>query len=112
MTAVPALTRPPVVQVKIVEAGLTAEPVMWSGATGRMRPVTLYVTYEAVLGATQWWVDVLLEGPSVRKTGHDGKAIAHQLYFRDDEGDSLQFAPEWVREFVRLNEPPDYMRGV
>lgn len=111
MTAVPALTRPPLVQVMIIEQGLTAEPVMWSGTTGRMRPVTLYVTYEAVLGATRWWVDVLLEGPVVRKDDQDGKAIAHQMYYCDEDGDSLVFAPEWVREFVRLNEPPDYMRG-
>lgn len=112
MTRPPALTRPPVVEVKIVEPGLSMEPVAWSGRTGRMRPVTLYVTYEAAMGAPQWWVHVLLEGPVVRKDGRDGKAIAHQLHYLDDEGDSLRFAPEWVREFVRLNEPPEYMRGV
>lgn len=111
MTAVPALTRPPLVQVKLMEEGCRAEPTVWSGATGRMRPERLYVTYEAVMGALCWWVDVLLEGPTVRRDGTDGKAIAHQVYFCDEEGDSLQFAPEWVREFVRINEPPDYMRG-
>lgn len=111
MTAVPELTHPPQVTVMIYEHVPDPDPCEWTGTTKRMRPNAITVHYDALLGAAAWWVHVLLGGPSVRKDGTDGRVTAHQVYLRDDEEDSLQHAPGWVREFVRVNEPPAYMRG-
>lgn len=107
----PELEIPPAIEVKL-RAEVPGSPVCeWTGRTGRMIANRIYVTYYAGMGSPRWWVFATLEGPVVRADSTPGRSIAHQVYRSEECGENLDQAPEWVRRFVQISEPPAYMRG-